>query len=138
MMIQLEYDSFQPQYKTPFGAVPQQTPVQFALNVKTSATIGQVTLCIVHDGQWDAEHLLPMTAITATRYQVNFTPTQAGLYFYYFQVSTSRDTVFYGCVDGGYGGRGVQYARREQVQMYQLTTLEAVETLPKSYREGLA
>jgi len=138
MMIQLEYDSFQPQFKTPFGAVPQQTPIQFTINVKTSDTIGQVALCIVRDGQWDAEKDLPMTAKTPVCYQVSFTPTQAGLYFYYFQVSTSNETVFYGCIDGGYGGPGVQYARREQVQMYQLTTLAAVETLPKWYREGVA
>mgnify|MGYP003361997652 FL=1 len=138
MLIQLDYDSFQPQFKTPFGAVPQQLPVQFSLNVKTTATIGQVALCIVHDGQWDAEKVLPMTAKSATCYQVSFTPTQVGLYFYYFQVSTSQETSFYGCVDGGYGGHGVQYARREQVQMYQLTTIATVETLPKWYREGVA
>ncbi|MFC6163922.1 glycoside hydrolase family 13 protein [Lactiplantibacillus dongliensis] len=135
--MQLDYDSFQSQCKTPFGAVLVKTPVTFTLRVQTSAAVQAVKLCMVHDGQWDAEQALPMTAQTE-RYTTTFTPTQTGLYFYYFQVQTATDTIYYGCVDGGAGGPGVQYAQRNQVQMYQLTILASVEHLPRWYREGVA
>ncbi|KLD57201.1 hypothetical protein WP50_35590 [Lactiplantibacillus plantarum] len=60
------------------------------------------------------------------------------MYFYYFRIETTTMTAYYGCVDGGYGGPGVQYVLREHVQMYQLTILKAVETLPQWYREGVS
>ncbi|ETY75778.1 amylopullulanase [Lactiplantibacillus fabifermentans T30PCM01] len=136
--MQLTYDSFLPQFKTPFGAVLQNTTLHFTLNVQTPGLLKTVALCIAHDGQWDAEQALPMTATSDGDYTVTFAPAQAGLYFYYFRVQTTHDTTFYGCVDGGYGGEGEQYARREQVQMYQLTVMQAKETLPQWYREGVA
>ncbi|MFC6180734.1 glycoside hydrolase family 13 protein [Lactiplantibacillus daowaiensis] len=135
--MQIDYNSFQTAYRSPFGAVMPQTSVHFTLKVQASEPIQQVSFCVAHDGQWDAEVAQTMTG-PGPLYTTTFTPTQSGLYFYYFEVQLTNDTVYYGCVDGGYGGPGMQYARRDQVQMYQLTTLAAKETLPQWYREGVA
>lgn len=135
--MQVTYNSFLPTYKTPFGAVTRQTPVQFTISVQTVTPVKQIDLCVAHDGQWDDEQALPLHPISPTMYTATFIPTQVGLYFYYFRIETTTMTAYYGCVDGGYGGPGVQYVLREHVQMYQLTILKAVETLPQWYREGL-
>ena len=116
--MQVTYNSFSLAFKQPFGAVLCQTPIHFKLNVQANTPIQQVTLCIVHDGQWDAEQVLPLSVSDSTMYTTTFTPTQTGLYFYYFRIQTMKTTAFYGCVDGGYGGLGLRYDRREQVQMY--------------------
>ncbi|VDG31943.1 alpha-amylase [Lactobacillus plantarum JDM1] [Lactiplantibacillus mudanjiangensis] len=136
--MQIDYNSFQTADRSPFGAVMPQTPVQFRLTVTASEPISQVNFRVAHDGQWDAEIVQPMHAMAGGAYTTSFIPTQAGLYFYYFEVQLAHEVVYYGCRDGGYGGTGVQYARREQVQMYQLTTLAAKESLPQWYREGVA
>lgn len=136
--MQVTYNSFLPTYKTPFGAVTQQTPVQFTIGIQSVTPVKQVDLCVAHDGQWDDEATLPLRPVSPTTYTTTFIPTQVGLYFYYFRIETATTTVFYGCVDGGYGGPGVQYVLREHVQMYQLTILKAIETLPQWYREGVA
>ncbi|OEZ34597.1 alpha-glycosidase [Lactiplantibacillus plantarum] len=136
--MQVTYNSFLPTYKTPFGAVTRQTPVQFTISVQTVTPVKQIDLCVAHDGQWDDEQALPLHPISPTMYTATFIPTQVGLYFYYFRIETATMTAYYGCVDGGYGGPGVQYVLREHVQMYQLTILKAVETLPQWYREGVA
>lgn len=135
--MQLTYDSFSPRFKTPFGAVTRQTPIAFRLRVDSTAAVNTVALCVTHDGQWEAERAIPMQLIGAT-YQTTFTPTNHGLYFYYFRVVTATTTVFMGCVDGGYGGPGVEYHDRSRVQMYQQTVLATRERLPRWYREGVA
>lgn len=135
--MQLTYNSFLSQFKRPFGAVTRATLVHFTLQVQTTSPLKNVTLCVAHDGQWDAEQRLAMRS-GADGYTATFTPSLVGLYFYYFCVETVTDTVFYGCVDGGYGGLGTLYGQRDQVQMYQLTVLKARENLPRWYREGVA
>lgn len=136
--MQVTYNSFLPTYKTPFGAVTRQTPVRFTVGVQTVTPVKQIELCVAHDGQWDEEQALPLRPISPTTYTVTFVPTQVGLYFYYFRIQTMTATVYYGCVDGGYGGPGIQYVLREHVQMYQLTILKSIETLPQWYRDGIA
>lgn len=137
-MIQVMYDSFSLAFKTPFGAVMSQTPVQFKLNVTSSDLIQQVDLCVAHDGQWDDEQVVTMNAVSSAMYAATFMPRQTGLDFYYFRIQTATATMFYGCVDGGYGGPGTLYEQREFVQMYQLTILKSLETLPEWYRTGIA
>jgi len=136
--MQVKYNSFSTDFKVPFGAVLRHTKVQFSVQVSGPAV--RVELCMVHDGQWDAEHVVPMVRVqTGTaQYMATYTPSQAGLYFYYFRIQTATETVFYGCIDGGYGGPGTNYQQRNQVQMYQLTVLKAIEQLPRWYREGVA
>ena len=136
--MQVTYNSFLATHKTPFGAVTRQTPVQFTVGVQTVTPVKQIELCVAHDGQWDDEQALPLRPISPTMYTVTFVPTQVGLYFYYFRIQTMTTTVYYGCVDGGYGGPGTQYVLREHVQMYQLTILKSIDTLPQWYRDGVA
>lgn len=103
--MQVTYNSFLPTYKTPFGAVTRQTPVQFTISVQTVTPVKQIDLCVAHDGQWDDEQALPLHPISPTMYTATFIPTQVGLYFYYFRIETATMTAYYGCVDGGYGAR---------------------------------
>jgi len=137
MSIVIEYDSFQTTKKVPFGAVVEGTNVEFHIRVHSSDTIKQVTLHVAQDGHWDTEHQLQM-APAKLCYHTDFTPKNSGLYFYYFEVVTDQEDCFYGCMDGGFGGEGVVYLKRSDVQMYQLTVMNRVETIPEWYQHGLA
>lgn len=136
MSIVIEYDSFQISKKSPFGAVVKGTELNFNVKVHSSDNIQKVLLHVACDGHWDAEHDHPMTKGSIT-YQTTFTPKCPGLYFYYFEVITDSESCFYGCLDGGFGGEGVVYMNRADVQMYQLTVLNQVETIPEWYQHGL-
>ncbi|MFB9769118.1 glycoside hydrolase family 13 protein [Lactiplantibacillus modestisalitolerans] len=135
--MQIKYDSFSTAYKQPFGAVCRKTRLRFHLQVGAQAPVTAVALCIVQDGQWTHEQVVAMHVTAPNRYTASFSPTVSGLYFYYFRVATAMDTVYYGCRNGGLGGVGVQYADRQQVQMYQLTVLKSHDPLPEWYRHGV-
>ncbi len=137
MSIVIEYDSFQSSKKKPFGAVVKGTEITFNIKVHASDDIKEVLLHVARDGHWDAEHDHPMTKKAMT-YQTTFTPKCPGLYFYYFEVITEQENCFYGCLDGGFGGEGVLYMKRADVQMYQLTVMNQVEKIPEWYQHGLA
>lgn len=69
--------------------------------------VKQIDLCVVYDGQWDDEQVLLLYLISFIMYMVMFILIQVGLYFYYFWIEMVIMIVYYGCVDGGYGGLGV-------------------------------
>lgn len=137
MSIVIEYDSFQISKKSPFGAVVKGQEITFNIKVHASDAIQQVILHVARDGHWDTEHQLQMNQ-NSIFYQTKFTPQCSGLHFYYFEVITSQESCFYGCLDGGFGGEGVTYLKRSDVQMYQLTVMNQVEKIPEWYQKGLA
>ncbi|KRK81227.1 maltodextrin glucosidase [Companilactobacillus nodensis DSM 19682 = JCM 14932 = NBRC 107160] len=137
MSIVIEYDSFQTTDKSPFGAIQKLSDVCFKVKVHASDTIQKVILHVAQDGHWDTEHQVVMDWHDPY-YCGEFTPNNASLYFYFFEVITANEQCFYGCPDGGYGGSGIIYNKRSDVQMYQLTVVDHVEPIPKWYRHGLA
>lgn len=136
MSIVIEYNSFETSKKAPFGAVVEGTEVDFNIRVHSSNDIQQVILHVAQDGHWDTEHQLQMN-LGPHSYQTKFTPISSGLFFYYFEVITNQESCFYGCLDGGFGGEGVIYLKRSDVQMYQLTVMSHVEKIPDWYKHGL-
>ncbi|MFC6176719.1 glycoside hydrolase family 13 protein [Companilactobacillus huachuanensis] len=133
----IEYDSFETSKKAPFGAVVEGTEIDFNIRVHSGNDIQQVILHVAQDGHWDTEHQLQMSQ-GSHAYRTKFTPKSSGLFFYYFEVITNQESCFYGCLDGGFGGEGVIYLNRADVQMYQLTVMSHVETIPDWYQHGLA
>lgn len=136
MSIVIEYDSFETSKKAPFGAVVEGTEIDFNIRVHSSNDIQQVILHVAQDGHWDTEHQLQMN-LGPHSYQTKFTPKSSGLFFYYFEVITNQESCFYGCLDGGFGGEGVIYLKRSDVQMYQLTVMSHMEKIPDWYKHGL-
>ncbi|WP_125588180.1 glycoside hydrolase family 13 protein [Companilactobacillus jidongensis] len=137
MSVVIEYDSFQLTDKSPFGAIQKLSAVHFKIKAHSSDEIQKVILHVAQDGHWDTEHQEIMN-MHAPYYCAEFIPNNASLYFYYFEVITTGEQCFYGCLDGGFGGEGVIYNSRSDVQMYQLTVVDHVEPIPDWYRHGLA
>nr|WP_125565854.1 glycoside hydrolase family 13 protein [Companilactobacillus insicii] len=137
MSIVIEYDSFQTTDKEPFGAVEKATKVDFQIKVHASDEIQKVVLHVAKDGHWDTEHQVVMD-LKNPYFYTDFVPKSSGLYFYYFEVKTLNERCFYGCIDGGFGGEGTIYNNRRDVQMYQLTVVDHVESIPDWYKHGVA
>lgn len=134
----IEYDSFQTKNKKPFGAVLYGTEIQFAISIHNLDVV-QISLQVDQDGHWDTEKSVQMTASgdDPNRFVGTFRPSLSGLYFYYFKIQTDTSILYYGCVNGGFGGPGTVYQNRAQVQMYQLTCLAKVETIPEWYQNAI-
>ncbi|AEV94587.1 glycoside hydrolase family 13 protein [Pediococcus claussenii] len=134
----IEYDSFQTKNKKPFGAVLHGTEIQFAISIHNLDVV-QISLQVDQDGHWDTEKSVQMTPSgdDQNRFVGAFRPNISGLYFYYFKIQTDTATLYYGCVNGGFGGPGTVYQNRAQVQMYQITCLAEVETIPEWYQNAV-
>lgn len=85
------FDSRQSFYKSPFGAVTPQTPVNFQICLPKNLAAEEVNMILVSDGQKDRP--LPMLLTKSTQaeniYSITFVPQETGLIFYYFSLIES-------------------------------------------------
>ena len=125
----LFHDSRQPDYRSPFGAVPVGTRITLHLDIR------DLTPIRVFVRLWtDRETLIPMEPVSAERYGAAFdAPAEPGLLWYYFQIETSEGTVFYAHPLGSNAGTG---AVTEAPESWQVTVYQPTE-LPEWYRRSV-
>ncbi|MCD2255485.1 glycoside hydrolase family 13 protein [Lactobacillus sp. CC-MHH1034] len=133
----IEYNSFLTTDKAPFGAVEPDKTVTFQIHISEIENIKQVALVVYQDEHWSGpKAVIPMTQTIENIYNGQFIPETGGLYFYFFMIELLDTDIYYGCQDGGYGGLGVTYHSREEVQMYQLTVVNTVDQVPDWYQDA--
>ncbi len=126
------FNSLLPQYKTPFGAVPQGQTV--TLNLSLPQELGEVHphLAVWRDGV-DVEYL-PMTPVDEQadprRYTIRYTAPFVGLYFYYFDLFTDYRRIHR-------AGDGSGYLTWEAGPCWQLTVYERDFTTPDCLKGGV-
>ena len=89
----LPFDSRDPVYKTPFGAVPAGEKIRFSLILHKDRVLGEPVLSVRHDG--GEALILPMPLERGMDegfgvYTGFFTPEHTGLYFYDFSFNTEN------------------------------------------------
>lgn len=131
------YDSWNPQYKTPFGAVEKGTVVDFALYPPRVWNLSGLFLCI-WDETADIYHELPMhwagsdQVTEIYRVELN-TKDLWGLVWYHFRFE--RPNGMNGYI-GRSGERGLCAVQRKPVN-YQLTVYTLDENVPEWYGRGV-
>ncbi|MCH4171269.1 MAG: glycoside hydrolase family 13 protein [Lactobacillus sp.] len=134
----ISYNSFATTDKLPFGAVLRGTSIKFTLNVSDVATPAKVQLVVFQDEHWaNPIAQVALTASSTTAYTGQFTPQDAGLYYYFFEIQTAEKVQYYGCINGGFGGMGQLYTDRTNVQMYQLTVMAQIDQIPDWYQDAV-
>ena len=123
------YNSFDPAYKTPFGAVAAGQPVSFSLTIPYNYGFVQPHLVLVRDGETPVHY--PMT-FTGCQQEINhftlsLTLPEVGLYFYYFDLYSDFRKLFRGSL-------GEAVLGWEQGAWWQLTVYEADFTTPDSLK----
>ena len=127
------FNSLDPAFKTPFGAVPAGTAVTFRLSVPDTLGCTTPYLCI---SRWDEPaQLLAMTPAGKQDgrdlFTLEYTPQAEGAYFYFFDLYVNYTKVFCGERGEGFLSSAPQGAR------YQLTVYQPDFVTPKALRGGV-
>ncbi|MEG2020557.1 MAG: glycoside hydrolase family 13 protein [Oscillospiraceae bacterium] len=119
-------------YKTPFGAVACGKEVYFAISVPEEFCCKTPYMLLNRDGEEPS--LLPLVKETVISgreiFSLRYTPTQVGLYFYYFDLYTDYRKIFCGEMGEGYITQG-------NGEKYQLTVYEKDFETPKDLYGGV-
>jgi glycosidase len=126
-----QFDSFTD--RRPFGAVQKGTAV--TLTAQADGVVTQATLVIMPDEHCDQMQSLPMTK-SPNGYTVTFTPPNAGLWFYHFELQSDNGRERFGAVGGGFGGLGQLYPENVDVVNYQMTVVTAFDPVPAWYQNA--
>ncbi|KRM72186.1 glycoside hydrolase family 13 protein [Lacticaseibacillus brantae] len=127
----MNYNSFTD--RQPFGAVLVGTTITW--NLKPSEE-DAIWLLLYRDGYWDKPDRIAFVH-QASGWQASATLPDAGLWYYGFESRRTDQTTWYGCVDGGFGGLGQNYADFNQLQRYQITVMAQTETIPDWWHNAL-
>ena len=126
------FNSLDEFYKTPFGAVPAGTGVSFTLAVPQEYACQTPYLIWHRDGQPD--QMAAMARAGAENgtdlFRVSIAPSEAGLYFYYFDLYTGYRKLFRGQM-------GEAYVTTGQGESWQLTVYEPDFKTPDALRGGV-
>ena len=125
------FNSLSPACKSPVGAVPAGQPVQLTLRVPCDHGPVEPRLILKKDGEQWVHYRMDFTGIRegAKLYTFTLTLTQAGLYFYYFDLYSDFRKLFR-------GPRGEAQLMWEEGTAYQLTVFEKDFTTPKGIKGG--
>lgn len=124
------YNSWDKEYKKPFGAVEIKNKIKFT--VKSKKEVESIILHINKDAE--KEVLINMIKKEDGLYTCDLNPEKLGLYFYFFEIRTIEGTLFYGNNKWGFGGEGQIY--NQDPKHYQFLVYEPWE-IPKWYRDGI-
>lgn len=118
------FDSRNPMYKDPVGAVEEGTRVHFKIRVPRDLHCSAAHLCIEEDTTKKIQVLNMFWCGMADEYhewwECHFTPEKFGLYFYNFEIQTPHGITRIGQLCGGAGGieNAGDYRRSWQMTVY--------------------
>ncbi len=134
------FNSRDPGYKSPFGAVRSGSSVSFSLSVRRSVTVSGVSIRLRFECTGEtSEHVMSWSGLSLgmDRYSCEISlPEYCGICWYSFAMTASDGCVlFYGDNEDGLGGEGAMYGK--DPKEYQLSVYEASANAPKWFGEGI-
>ncbi len=136
----IEHNSREEFYRTPFGAVTCGTEIRFRLSVTGAGIPSAVRLVIKRDGQEEVRKDMPYMFDLSDHciYAVNVKmPETAGLVWYYFELQTDRGMVYYGNNSKNLGGVG-EMSFNPPTHSYQITVYNDGYKTPDWFKTGIA
>ena len=126
------YNSYDPAYKQPFGAVPAGQPVRFALTIPESYGFVEPRLVLTFDGGETQLHRMAFdgTEDGISRFSLMLKPAKVGLYFYHFDLYSDYRKIYMGRMGQG-------YLTREDGPRWQLTVYEPGFVTPEGIKGGV-
>ncbi|MBK5253715.1 MAG: hypothetical protein JJE03_04580 [Peptostreptococcaceae bacterium] len=134
--MQMYYNSQNETYKTPFGAISVGTAVGFFIRVDTIHSDDKCYL-VFFDQEKEYKRT-EMKAVVGVKEKTGFYTTmkfdEVNLYFYYFELVTSQESIYYGDNEMLLGGEGKTY--KSNLKKYQMI-VHMDEKVANWYKEGL-
>ncbi len=126
------YDSFNPDYKKPFGAVERNSECEFSLRFPADNIIEEATLVIFRPSCKERFIKLEFKEIKDNHavYSCKYIPEDTGLHFYYFSVLINRNRHYI-------KRNGVHLGAVDNGDLYQLTVYEQGMTTPDWLKGGI-
>ena len=136
----IEHNSREKIYRSPFGAVTCGTEVRIRLAVDDIGIPNAVRLVCIEDGKderrIDMPYLFSLSSYNI--YSVNVKmPDTAGLIWYYFELETGGGTIYYGNNDEGLGGVG-KISFHKPARSFQITVYNKHYKTPEWFKKGIA
>ena len=128
------FDSRNPRYKTPFGAVSTGEQVNIIFPVRADVAASQVRLYLrAEQGESKLVHYLTLSGEENGYlcYQISFTLPEAGVYFYRFEVQTAQGVIFCGATEDHKTTSG------NFLPEWQLTVYDAAYEVPQWVGDGV-
>jgi len=125
------FNSWDENFKTPFGAVKVDQEVTWRIIVDDSNV--QVYLQLARVG--DQEVANPMECLPAQTWEYRLSLIDPGLYYYYFEIHHKGQTTWVGRNELGQAALTNNY---EQLQKFQLTCYQFDNPTPAWYQHGVA
>ncbi len=135
----IEYNSQESFFKKPFGAVSDNTPIQFRILISGIGIPHSVRILIKPD-EGDEEFTdmyYEFSVGESSVYTAEFTPDTAGLMWYCFEINHDGGTLYYSNNSGCLGGRGEIYTQKPD-KFYQLTVYDKSYTTPEWFKHTVA
>lgn len=134
----IQFNSWLTKFKEPFGAVENQTVVQFSIDVSGEEWIHQVSLLVKKNDGPIQEY--KMDKQNDKKYSYPFQINEGrGLYYYCFKVSVesygNHYPIYYG--KNKYDCSGRQFHHLEETSWYQLTCYEKEDKAPSWYERAV-
>ncbi len=135
--IKIKYNSFQEEFKKPFGAIQIGNQIRFQIKIE-GAESPEVTMVLLKEGQ--GEQYIIMTNLGNDYHECHFSSNETGLCFYYFilnyQDYNNHRTVYVGSPGQGLGGEQSVKENRWDIASYQITFHNYVDPAPEWYKES--
>lgn len=122
--------------KSPYGAVPAGTEIQFSLYPKRREAVQEIRLLIVQEGNPAQQSSIRLQwnglAEDCDCYHAAYTVANTGLYWYYFYVRTAQKSYY---VSRGFGSCAEIGA--ELKERFQITVYDGKMTVPEWFGQGI-
>ncbi len=138
--MQIEHNSRQEFFRKPFGAAPCGTPVRFRVVTEGIGIPRSVRLVYKHDkGDMEyADMSYAFSVLSSSVYERTITmPETAGLIWYYFEVVTDSDIIYYGNNTNNTGGKG-EMSMQQPAHSFQITVYDTDYETPDWFKEAVA
>ncbi len=138
--MEIEHNSRLDFYRSPFGAVTCKSKIRMRLSVSGAGIPAAVRLICRPDGgdekAYDMHYILTLNGSSV--YSADITmPETAGLIWYYFELATQHETVYYGNNIQNLGGIGAVYPHRPD-NAFQITVYDEKYTTPDWFKKSVA
>ncbi|MFC7319656.1 glycoside hydrolase family 13 protein [Halobacillus campisalis] len=132
------HNSFELKYREPFGAAPKGSNVTLTIDVHNRHNVSRVVLHYIHDKS-DEEFTLDMDLYSEEHHYNSFEtklemPEKPQLVWYYFEVITESETLFYGRINIEESGEGVVY--NQVPPSWQITVYDPSYDTPKWWKHA--
>lgn len=138
--MQIEHNSREEFFRKPFGAAPCGTPVRFRVATEGIGIPRSVRLVYKRDkGDMEyADMSYVFSVLSSCVYEVTIAmPETAGLIWYYFEVVTDTDIIYYGNNENNTGGRG-EISMQQPPRSFQITVYDKDYETPEWFKEAVA